>query len=499
MAYDYRPVDRDQGFLIPPDIREWLDRDHVVWFVLDAVARMDTTAFHRPRRGRTNPASAAGKRGYDPDLLLVLLIYAYAVGERSSRRIERLCQTDVAFRVLCGNDIPDHTVIARFRRDHDTAFVDLFTAVLMLCQAAGMGRFGQVALDGTKIAANAAKSRTRSETALRNTARDITDDAYRVDHAEETATRRGDHHDQDRMPPGLRSDGARSAAIEKALARIEERKAADTAGDDALAAARVRADRTRAKFERLDAEHRARTLAWQTRVDAGDRRPGPRPVPTEQNVTVQKAKAVADRAKAAHENLLVPAEAGGRGRTYRANLTDPESALMKTRGGFIQGYNAQLVASDDHLIIAADLTDDPTDPGWYRPMITAATDTITQLWGGDTEIGCVLADAGYCSQSNLTAPGPDRLIATGSRRSTGPRRAESVELAAMRARLATDAGRAAYKRRGAVIEPINAHLKDRRGLRTFSRRGLVAAKAELHLAAAVTNLLRLFTTGPQLA
>ena len=469
----------------------------MVWFVLDAVARMDTTGFHRPRRGRKNPASAAGQRGYDPDLLVGLLIYAYAVGERSSRRIERLCRTDVAFRVLCGNDIPDHTVIARFRRDHDGAFVELFTAVLMLCQSAGMGRFGQVALDGTKIAANAAKSRTRSESTLRRAARDMVDAAYATDKTEEAATRRGDHHDQDRMPPGLRSDTARAAAIEKALARIEERKAADTA-DDKTTAAKARADRTRAKFERLDTAHRVTTAAWQARVAAGDRRPGPRPVPTEDNVTVRTAKAVADRARAAYENLLVPAEDGGRGRTYRANLTDPESALMKTRGGgFIQGYNAQLVASDDHLIIAADLTDDPTDPGWYRPMVTAATDTITHIWGAGTEIGCVLADAGYCSETNLTAPGPDRLIATGSRRSTGPRRAESAEVAAMRTRLATDTGRAAYTRRGALIEPINAHLKDRRGLRTFSRRGLAAAKAELHLAAAVTNLLRLFTTGPQ--
>ncbi|MFH5207471.1 transposase, partial [Antrihabitans sp. NCIMB 15449] len=119
MAYDYRPIDRDQGFLIPPDIREWLDKDHVAWLVLEAVAAMDTSAFSRARPGRKNTDSAAGKRGYDPDLLLGLLIYAYCVGERSSRRIEKLCQTDVAFRVLCGNDIPDHSVIARFRQRHD--------------------------------------------------------------------------------------------------------------------------------------------------------------------------------------------------------------------------------------------------------------------------------------------------------------------------------------------------------------------------------------------
>ncbi|MBY6414791.1 MULTISPECIES: transposase, partial [unclassified Rhodococcus (in: high G+C Gram-positive bacteria)] len=151
VARDYRPSGLDQGFLIPPDIRDWLDDDHVAWLVIDAVAAMDTSVFHRRRPGRRTATSQAGRRGYNPDRLLALLIYAYAVAERSSRRIEKLCWTDVAFRVLCGNDIPDHTVIARFRQQHDTGFENLFTQVLVLCQRAGMGQFGELALDGTKI------------------------------------------------------------------------------------------------------------------------------------------------------------------------------------------------------------------------------------------------------------------------------------------------------------------------------------------------------------
>ena len=500
MAYDYRPIDRDQGFLIPPDIREWLDKDHVAWLVLEAVAAMDTSAFSRARPGRKNTDSAAGKRGYDPDLLLGLLIYAYCVGERSSRRIEKLCQTDVAFRVLCGNDIPDHSVIARFRQRHDSAFADLFTQVLMLCADSGMGNLGRVALDGTKIAANASKGATRSESSLRAAAREMIDDAYAVDRSEEAAARRG--HD-DSMPPQLRTTEGRRAAIAKALAKIEEQKTADAAreGPGTISAARLRAEKTAARYEEAVAHHQEVSAAWEARRDAGQI-PGQKPVATEDNVTVQKAKGVAERAQASYEKMLVPAAEGGKGRNYRANLTDADSALMKTRNGFVQGFNAQLVVSDDHLIVAADVTDNAADHDSYEPMVAAAVATAETVFG--TTIGCVLADAGYCSEANLTVEGPNRLIATGSRRtlqdnvkddaadidSSPP---DSTKLAQMKALLATPDGHRAYTRRGAVVEPVNGHLKDRRRLRQFSRRGLAAAKGELHLAAAVTNLARLFT------
>lgn len=493
-------------FLIPPDIRDWLDPDHVAWLVLDAVAVMNTSAFHRSRPGRKNTSSVAGQRGYDPDLLLGLLIYAYAVGERSSRRIEKLCWTDVAFRVLCGNDIPDHTVIARFRQRHDKAFEDLFTQVLVLCAKSGMGRFGNVALDGTKIAANAAKDATRSEKSLRAAAREMLDESYAVDKAEETAARRGD---DDSMPPRLRTAQGRRAAIAKALAAIEAQKTVDAERDGpmSISAAKQRAEAAEARYEKAEAHHRQVTDNWQARVNSGVLHPGPKPVPTSANVTVQKAKAVAERARAAYEQRCVPATEGGSGRNYRANLTDPDSKLMKTRDGFVQGFNAQLVVSDDYLIVAAEVSDDPTDVGSYVPMVAAAAEAITEVWGQDARIGCVLADAGYWSPDNATAPGPDALIATGSRRTLSAdadaAQDDSVEneehdgtstaLTAMRARLATPDGHAAYTRRGALVEPVNGHLKDRRGLRRFSRRGLAAAKAELHLAAAVTNLARMFT------
>lgn len=511
VAHHYRRSDLDQGFLIPPDIRDWLDKDHVAWLVIEAVAAMDTSAFHRRRPSRKTTRSAAGRAGYDPDQLLALLIYAYAVGERSSRRIEKLCWTDVAFRILCGNDIPDHTVIARFRQEHDTAFEDLFTQVLMLCQANGMGRFGELALDGTKIAANAAKDATRSEAALNKMVRDCIDDAYRTDKAETDAIRRGK---DDSMPPSLRTGAARKATLAKAVAKleaarhadIEAQRASDPSGEDQISKADARVERAERRHKQAIAEHAQRAQKWQARVDAGDVRPGPTPKSAEQTTRVNRAAQRLERAKNTAMAVRTPKADGGRAKDYRVNLTDPDSALMKTREGFIQGFNAQLVVSQDYLIVCAQASANPTDMNSYIPMVEGAQDTIAAVWGAQAkeEIGVVLADAGYCSVANLTAEGPDRLIATDSRRARARREPEnanlelseyaSPEIAAMRRRLATEEGAAQYARRGALVEPVNAHLKDRRGLRRFARRGLDAINAELKLAAAATNLARLLTT-----
>ena len=163
MAKGYRPVERDQPFLLPPDMREWLPDDHAVWLVIEAVGTLDTRAAHAHRR-----TGGAGTAGYDPDLLLTLLIWAYANKVTSSRRIEALCRTDVAFRVACAGQAPDHVTIARFRQRFPDLAGELFTQVLVLCARLGMGRVGTVALDGTKIAAAASKDANRTEKTLRN-------------------------------------------------------------------------------------------------------------------------------------------------------------------------------------------------------------------------------------------------------------------------------------------------------------------------------------------
>src|SRR5437764_11995263 len=141
MALSYLPVDRSQPFLLPPDMAEWLPASHLVWFVLDVVAKVDTSSLHA-----RHPNAGPGRRAYDPEMLLALLIYAYCSGQRSSRAIERLCEVDVASRISCANRAPAHTTIARFRQDHQPDAIRLFTDVLVLCAAAGLARVGIVSV-----------------------------------------------------------------------------------------------------------------------------------------------------------------------------------------------------------------------------------------------------------------------------------------------------------------------------------------------------------------
>ncbi|MCM3659728.1 transposase [Georgenia satyanarayanai] len=208
MAKDYRPVDRDQQFLLPPDMRSWLAPDHLVWFVISVVEQLEMERFEAlSRRG------GVGRKGFDPRMLLTVLIYAYAMGERSSRQIERLCHTDVAFRVACGGDVPDHTSIARFRQRHEEALVEVFTDVLELCARSGLGKLGTVAIDGTKIAANASDDAMRSEKWLREQADRILSQAQEADAQEDAlfGAARGDELPAELADPATRAERIRRA------------------------------------------------------------------------------------------------------------------------------------------------------------------------------------------------------------------------------------------------------------------------------------------------
>ncbi len=224
MAKWYRPVDRDQPFLLPPDMREWLGGDHPVWLVIAVVAdHLDTSAFHARRK-----TGGAGTAGYDPDMLVTVLVWAYAHGVRSSRDIERLCGTDVAFRVICAGNLPDHSTVARFRAEFPEAVAGFFAQVLGLCARLGMGRLGVVALDGMKIAASASKAANRTEDTLRKLAREAVAAHAAADAADDElfgAARRGDE-----VPPEAWSPRRRDERIRAALAELEaERKAAQAA------------------------------------------------------------------------------------------------------------------------------------------------------------------------------------------------------------------------------------------------------------------------------
>ena len=218
MAFSYLPVDRDQQFLLPPDMRDWLPPGHLVWFVLDVVARVDTSALHE-----RHPRDGVGRRAYDPDMLLALLIYAYCGGVRSSRQIERLCEVDVAFRVICANHVPDHTTIARFRQDHQDDAVRLFTDVLALCAAAGLATVGRVAVDGTKMAANASLKANRTRHQLEAEVAAMFAEAADTDAGEDAlfGDARGDE-----LPEDLVDPRRRKARLDAALAEVAQAEAA---------------------------------------------------------------------------------------------------------------------------------------------------------------------------------------------------------------------------------------------------------------------------------
>jgi transposase len=480
MAKKYRPVDRDQQFLLPVSMADWLPNDHLVWFVIDAAASLDTSAFHRRAQ-----LGGVGRQGYDPDMLLTLFVYAMAHGERSSRKIERLCHTDIAFRIICASDVPDHTVLARFRQHHEQALADLLTATLRLAAQLGMLALGVVAFDGTKIAANAAKDANRSETHLRALAERYLADAAATDTAEDALF--GDDRG-DQPPPDLRDRSRRRQRIAEALDQITADKA------DAAAPTAKRAARAEQAWQRERERSQARHEAWTAKAQAlGRTPPGPRPTPIDTHHKVRLARA-------AYDTALAKAAAAASHDTLRANLTDPQSRLLKTRTGYLQGYNCQTAVSDDQFILHADATQDTNDVHQFEPTLQAVTDLAAQLANHtgrhDLHIGTMIGDSGYDSTANLTLPGPDRLIATRQTTTiTDNPPDQPTPRQAMDQRLKTPQGQQLYQRRSPLIEAPNGWLKDRRGLRQFSRRGLLAARSEFRFAAAVTNLLRLRTLG----
>jgi transposase len=524
MAKGYRPVRRDQPFLLPPDMREWLPADHPVWLVIEAVGQhLDTSAFHARRR-----TGGAGAAGYDPDMLVTLLAWAYANGVTSSRRIEAACWQDVSFRVICAGDVPDHATVARFRASFPGAVEDLFTGVLVLCARLGMGVLGTVALDGMKIAANAGKAANRTEEGLRrlaaqrvaeHAAADVADDA-----AEQQRARR-------RPPPG---GPGRAERIAAALAQITAerqdterrdseraqeylaRQAAGRPGPPpagaAVTAARARLDRARAA--------RAAQVPELHRRAAGPAVPGRRRdrpgAGVEDYCLVKAARQALGKAQA--RAAAAQAKAAARpGPGPVRNITDPDSRLMPVRGGgFLQGYNAQNVTSADGLIIATELTTDTTDTAWFTPMLRQAEEAAALITGHQPapaspggQIGLLLADAGYLSRDNLTTAGPDRLIATGSRRDLEKTARHATQaasttdrtdppggpVAAMTARLATPEGITAYRQRGHIAETPHGNIKHNKRYRQLTTRGKPKASAEWRFAATIHNLFKAISTG----
>jgi transposase len=536
MAKGYRPVDRDQAFLFPPDMREWLPAGHPVWLVITAVAdHLDTSAFHAARR-----TGGAGTAGYDPDMLATVLVWAYAHGITSSRRIEELCRTDVAFRVICAGNLPDHVTVARFRSAFPGAAGEFFAQVLILCARLGMGRLGTVALDGMKIAASASKAANRTEEGLRKLAREAAAAHAAADAAEDELFgegRRGDEVPEDAWNPRSRDgriraaladlEAERRAAEQERQARAEgfreRQRAGQRTGCSPDAAAVELAEE---KLARVTAAQQAKIDDWQARNAASLAQTG-RPLrnpprrPAGEHCRVREAAAQVEKARARAaeaERRAAEKEKNRKGPGPVRNITDPDSRLMPVRGGgFIQGYNTQNMTSEDGLVIATELTADPADCQAFEPMLakgeqaaalidahrlaaSPGPDSPGQAGGG---IGLALADAGYCSEANLTCAGPDRLIATGKHRdlekaargqdSGGDRGGPAIR--AMRERLKTEDGIAAYRQRGHIAETPHGQIKHNMGIRQLSVRGNPAASAEWKFICAVHNLFKAITTG----
>jgi hypothetical protein len=372
------------------------------------------------------------------------VLYAYCKGVRSSREIERRCVEDIAFRVIAVNLSPDHSTISRFLGRHQDALDGLFGQVLALCARAGLGRAGVVALDSTKVHANASN---QANLDYEQIAREMLAEGRAVDAAEDAlyGDKRGDE-----LPAELADPTTRKARLRAAKAELE---------------AEWEAER-QARQEMLDrrAAHEAKT----------GRRPDGRP-PKQRDMT---------------------ADPPG-----RVNITDPDSRPVKTPRGFIQGYNAQAVATEDQIIIATGLTQSSADGGQLAPMITKARDELTTA-GIDTAVQVALADAGYWSRpeiESLMADGLTVLVPPDGHTSrSNPSRTGGL-YDFMRRALTTDHGRDLYRRRQTTIEPIFGNTKFNRRADRFRRRGLAACRAEWQLIATTHNLLKAWRTTPTTA
>jgi transposase len=413
-------------------------------FVVEVVERLDLTAFYGAYR-----ADGSGRPAHDPAMMVALVLYNYAVGARSSRAIERRCVEDVACRFIAANRAPDHVTINRFRSRHQAALSGLFGEVLALCARAGMVRAGMVAVDSTKMAADASLGANRSYEGLRAEARRIFEEAAQIDAAEDElyGEARGDE-----LPDDLADPRTRPARIRQLLDELE-------------------AERGRAQDE-----HEAKLVARAeklARTGSGTRgRPPGRELP-----------------KTTTDALF----------SRKRNVTDPDSAIVSHRGMRLQGYNVHATVADGQVILAARASNQATEHGQLDPMLNAARENLTAA-GIEDEITQVLADSGYWHSAQVRGlhdEGLDMLVCPRPWKPDATLKSKDPVAIAMAEKLATEHGAVAYKRRQQIVEPVFAHIKHLRGITRVLRRGKQAVQAEIDLIATTHNLLKLYRTAPQ--
>jgi transposase len=457
MAQNFLATDREQPFLLPPDVREWLPENHLGWFVIDAVGVMDRSPFYAAYR-----EDGHGRAAYEPSMMIALLLYCWSRGVRSSRAIERACVEDVACRVIAAHQRPDHATIARFVERHEQALGDLFGEVLALCADAGLATVGVIAIDGTKVSANANRDRTMGYEQI---ARAIVEEAIDTDAAE--TARHGDRGG-DELPEIVATDQGRRGWLRAAAQRLEQQRAEHARPIPRSREKRLLEGRRRLK-EELAFERHANARYEDYRAHGlmkNGRRFGAPPKP--------------------HRPPDTPAG--------KVNLTDLDSKLVHGMRGWVQGYNAQAVCNERHLILAAEVMTASPDFGHLGPMLSAALGEL-QAAGVTEAPRVVVADAGYWhleQMNDITGQGIPVLIPPDSSRRKNTRPGwNGGAYDFMRSVLDTDRGSELYKQRAQLIEPIFGHTKHNRGFIRFARRGRSAARTEWRLMATTHNLLKL--------
>jgi transposase len=538
--------------MLPEDMRLWVGRDHLVWFLIDVIGGLDTTVLE----GLSRPGK--GRPGYDPRMLAVLLIYAYCQAERSSRRIEERCRTDAAFRVATGNLVPDHSTICRFRAaaaGPGGPLEDLFARVLFVLAAAGLGRLDVISVDGSKIRASASKQANRTEKGLRKLARAILDDAARAD-GEDCACAGHDHGaaaglqdagscgccdggtlpglglDGPAVPPGGWGGASRAQRITAGLAQLEASRRERDAGRRKAAGAYLDAARNgqaprggipaeiavevaQIRLEQSLAADAATDARWAGQPRPGRRRQGSGSAATRR---ARSQLAAAEAARAARDASDASDAAHGPGKKKNKeprpvrNITDPDSRLMHcTLNGLVQAYNCQVPRTSDGVFLLPRATQDPNDAAQTAPALQAITASAAIIAAGHaaagrprirSRIGTVLFDPGYFSKASCQAPGPDRLIGTaGNWKDTTENHTPACRhddpRDQMACHLSTRQGKDLYKHRAPLSEGGFAQLKDIIGLRRLSMRGLPKANGELLLACTAANLLLLRRRHPR--
>jgi transposase len=459
MGQRFIACDRDQSFLMPPDVREWLPPGHLAWFVLDSVSAMDLEAFYGAYRrdGRSRPA-------YEPAMMVALLLYAYARGMRSSRAIERACEEDVAFRVIAAQSKPDHATVARFVERHQDALAGVFGEVLTLCAKAGLAKVGVIAVDGTKVQANASRDENLDYEQL---AREILEEAKAVDAAEDElyGDARGDE-----LPEQLRTGEGRRAWLREAKRQLDEQRERE-----ARPVPKSRSKRVKEAKRRLDEElwTEARANAAYEHYRAHGRMKNGRRL----------------GAHSPPKPWAPPEVPEG-----RINVTDPDSRVVKGLRGFIQGYNAQAVTNEHQIVLAAEIMVAAPDFGHLEPMVDATQRELAAA--GVTETPRVLlADAGYWhhqQMEHVIDRGIQVLIPPDASRRKSPRPGwDGGYYAFMRRVLASERGGELYRQRQPMIEPVFGQTKFNRGMSRFHRRGRAAVRTEWRLITATHNLLKL--------